>query len=647
MKKIIKEPVYQDLISFLKHKFPSLVDSDMIDTEKLLSFIGKGKTSTNKFELRWLDKYETLSKIQDPPIKTLRSGLKQNSTNYYLEGDNYEILKLLSKTFSSKIDFIYIDPPYNTGSDFIYNDDFSQNKSSYLLDSNQLTKSNSESNGRFHTNWLKMIYPRLFLARNLLSEYGSIAISIDENEVANLILICDEIFGSSNRLNTMIWLKGNAQNDSKYIQKNHEYIVIYSFNKNELDITKNSIKEVTCEDSNSYYFIGSQITTGGEGGILNKRPHLGYSIYYNQETSELIPLDDYDHDLAKKFNDEKQIYSNNQDLINKGFVVIRPPKKGNLLGAWTWSLKKFNEEIKSIKIVKTGKNFSVKKKVYVDSSLVYKEEGKFYTKLQLKSPPKSYIEISSNLGTSELNDLLGNKIFNNPKPVELIKYLLGFFTNENSTVLDFFSGSGTTAHAVMKLNAEDGGNRKFIMVQLPEKTEEDSEAYKAGYKNICEIGKERIRRAGEKVKQEMLEKDASADVSKLDVGFKVFKLDSTNIKPWDGTQDINQMLIEASGNVVKTDRTDLDVVHELMLMYGVFNEEVEEIKINGKTLYSIGEHFLVVCLFKSITKQDIEAIIKLKPKNVIFNDAGFENDNVKINAELTLKNQGVEDIKSL
>jgi adenine-specific DNA-methyltransferase len=221
------------------------------------------------------------------------------------------------------------------------------------------------------------------------------------------------------------------------------------------------------------------------------------------------------------------------------------------------------------------------------------------------------------------------------------------FLPQSNYILDFFSGSATTAHAVMKLNAEDGGKRKFIMVQLPEKTEEDSEAYKAGYQNICEIGKERIRRAGERVKQEMLDKDSSTDVSKLDMGFKVFKLDSTNIKPWDGTQDINQMLIEASGNVVKKDRTDLDVVHELMLMYGVFNEEVEEIKINGKTLYSIGEHFLMVCLFESITKQDIEAIIKLKPKNVIFNDAGFENDNVKINAELTLKNHGVEDIKSL
>jgi adenine-specific DNA-methyltransferase len=254
---------------------------------------------------------------------------------------------------------------------------------------------------------------------------------------------------------------------------------------------------------------------------------------------------------------------------------------------------------------------------------------------------------SNSNGSFEITELLSKGSFDFPKPVKLINDLMLTGSNKGSIILDFFSGSGTTAHAVMKLNAEDGGNRKFILVQLPEKTEEDSEAYKAGFNNICEIGKERIRRAGEKVKQEMLEKDPSVDVSKLDVGFKVFKLDSTNIKPWDGTQDINQMLLEASENVVKKDRTDLDVVHELMLMYGVFNEEVEEIKINGKTLYSIGEHFLMVCLFESITKQDIEAIIKLKPKNVIFNDAGFENDNVKINAELTLKNHGVEDIKSL
>jgi adenine-specific DNA-methyltransferase len=431
------------------------------------------------------------------------------------------------------------------------------------------------------------------LARNLLTEDGVIFISIDDNEQSNLKKICDEIFGEGNAIGLFVkQSKVGGGSDSKFIVKEHEYCFVY---------TKNF-------DKASEFYIAH------EDDYLSRYKEQDKNGKYFWDT------------LARPGLKNPIVYS------------VDLPDGTKVKNGWIWSEERFIQAKKSEQI-----KFSKK----TDGS--WSVQFKQYLNLNGKKPRSMTMDFGGNIdGKGDFENLFdGSKLFDYPKSVNYVLRLISLAKVHSSTVLDFFSGSGTTAHAVMKLNAEDGGNRKFIMVQLPEKTEEDSEAYKAGYKNICEIGKERIRRAGEKVKQEMLEKDASADVSKLDVGFKVFKLDSTNIKPWDGTQDINQMLIEASGNVVKTDRTDLDVVHELMLMYGVFNEEVEEIKINGKTLYSIGEHFLVVCLFKSITKQDIEAIIKLKPKNVIFNDAGFENDNVKINAELTLKNQGVEDIKSL
>ena len=644
MTKLAKEALLKpEQLAKLKELFPQAVVDGKVDFVSLKALLGDQVEDTNeKYQFTWNGKQNAIAHAQKPSSGTLRED-KASSKNFdstenlYIEGDNLEVLKLLQKTYQGKIKMIYIDPPYNTGNDFVYKDDFKDNVKNYLELTNQKNKSNAETSGRYHTDWLNMMYPRLMLARNLLTDDGVIFISIDDNEQSNLKKICDEIFGEGNFVTQFVYEKTTHFGRQKVnYYSNLEYVFCYFKSKFS---NSGNIKELLVESINDQ---------------LEDAPLFNGS---NPERKLFFPAE------SVVFNIADGEYSSTTDPKYKLYnsVIVKNGTNLNelvLSFQSRWSQEKINQEFQlGCKFWVKSNNFAVR--------AIYQEGKTSRTsskQLLFANPNNPMVTINrfnkkigtNEEGTAEVKDLFSADYFSYPKAPSLIEYLTSLlwdYQNEkfinDSIILDFFSGSGTTAHAVMKLNAEDGGNRRFIMVQLPEKTEEDSEAYKAGYQNICEIGKERIRRAGEKVKQEMLDKDSSADVSKLDVGFKVFKLDSTNIKPWDGTQDINQMLLEASGNVVKTDRTDLDVVYELMLMYGVFNEVVEEIKINGKTLYSIGEHFLMVCLFKSITKQDIEAIIKLKPKNVIFNDAGFENDNVKINAELTLKNHGVEDIKSL
>ena len=638
MTKLAKEALLKpEQLEILKELFPQAVVDGKVDFVSLKALLGEQVEGSNeKYQFTWNGKQNSIANAQKPSLGTLREDKASSkdfdtTENLYIEGDNLEVLKLLQKTYQGKIKMIYIDPPYNTGNDFVYKDDFKDNVKNYLELTNQKNKSNAETSGRYHTDWLNMMYPRLMLAKNLLTDDGVIFISIDDNEQANLKKMCDEIFGEMNYVNTFIWvnnLKGRQISNSG-AAKTYEYILVYSkeiqkiepfeisnlFASKEMPLVYSEFKYKVQSDEIGQYVIKNELFN--TNSIFNEktRPNLVFNIHYNPKNNE-VKFSDYDSTIEYE-----------------GFIKLTPHKNANKnfkYHAWRWSKEKIIND---------------KNDLYF---LVERNSFKIFTKIR-NIDLTTFKDLITNIGNgnSEVESLFSTVVFDFSKSTNLIKLISKLIRSTDNTILDFFSGSGTTAHAVMKLNAEDGGNRKFIMVQLPEKTEEDSEAYKAGYKNICEIGKERIRRAGEKVKQEMLEKDSSADVGKLDIGFKVFKLDSTNIKPWDGTQDIQQSLLEASGNVVKQDRTDLDVVHELMLMYGVFNEEIKEVNINGKTLYSIGNHFLVVCLFNTITKQDIEAIIKLKPKNVIFNDAGFENDNVKINAELTLKNHGVEDIKSL
>ena len=492
------------------------------------------------------------------------------------------------------------------------------------------------------------------LAKNLLSEEGVIFVSIDENEIANLKKIMQEIFGETNELNTIVWLKRNAQNDATYIQKNHEYILAFKVKNPSISKSSVTMKEVEKDDF-GWYYLGAGITTGGEGGTLKRRPNLGYTIYFNPKTGDIIPYDDYDHKKCMESDNENEVYYDNDNLINSGYKKIRPPKKGKTLGCWTWSLDKIINEKHRIHIAKSSKGYSVRKKEYINEEYVIEEKGSYFFAEEKKFPLNSFIEMSSGSGSKVVNSLIGHKIFENSKPISLIEELLKSINKKSALVLDFFSGSATTAHAVMKLNAEDGGNRKFIMVQLPEKTDEKSEAYKAGYKNICEIGKERIRRAGQQIKRELIDKKNKAgmleenivDPESLDIGFKVFKLDETNIKAWNSSAEVTEKTLLDQVEVIKENRTKEDVLYEILLKYGVFNHTVKEITVNNKAMYDIGDGSMIVNLNDMIEDDDIKEITKRKPHVVIFLEKGFFNDNDKINAEATLKHNGVEDVKCI
>ena len=393
-----------------------------------------------------------LEELEDKVIVTD----KKFPTNLIIEGDNYHALSVLNYTHQRKLDVIYIDPPYNTGNrDFKYNDQFVDKEDTYR-----------------HSKWLCFMYKRLSLARNLLTDKGVIFISIDDNEYANLKLLCDAIFGENNSIGPIIQNKLNAKNDTLNIQKNHEYILVYRnteikragkviaslYNK------KTDIKEVF-KDGDEYFYLSDPITTRGEGGVLNKRKNLGYTIYYNPITCDFKGITDYDIELAKTSNNEQELYATNSELISRGYVCIRPPKVRGKLGAWTWECERFNSHLNEIFIKKSkGNKFSVNKKKFVNSSNVYEVDGKFFYNASSKvGNSKSIVEFSTNDGTDAYNQLLEAGTFNNPKNVDMLMYFISLFPLKDALVLDFFAGSGTTGHAIMQLNEEDGGCRKFIL----------------------------------------------------------------------------------------------------------------------------------------------------------------------------------------
>ena len=493
---------------------------------------------------------------------------------------------------------IYIDPPYNTGNDFVYNDSFSNSIENYKAQTNQASSSNPESSGRFHTDWLNMMYPRLLLAKNLLSDDGVVFISIDDHEVVNLENICNEIFGESNRIATICHKSRASISNDKIVSSNHNFIAFYAKNITVIERNRKLIGVDPVLDNFNYDDNDGKgeyrlVPVDGPGGEKKGNPFyefLGITNYWR---------------FSKETMTEK---------YNNGYVV----KRGNSL---------YQKYYKS------------------DAMKTRKTVTTWWDDVGLTST-----------ATTKLKTLMNGPSFDTPKPIELIVRMLKMMTydDKDSFILDFFSGSATTAHAVMKLNAEDGGNRKFIMVQLPELCNEKSEAYKAGYKNICEIGEERIRRAGEQIKAEW-EKEHPSDglfgsdeEFTTDIGFKVFKLDSTNVNEWDPNMKLDEKeLAMRLGEVFKEDRSKEDILYEIMLKYGVFDKQVEEINVNGKTMYRVGKRYMIVCLVNQITSEDVKAIGELSPKTVIFNEAGFNNDNDKINATYNLKQCGVEDIKCI
>ena len=595
----------QKNIEKLKNLFPEAVQEGQVDFDILKMLLGSEIIGGGQehYQFTWNGKYQSIKTAQTPSSATLRP-CKEKSKNWdttenlYIEGDNLEVLKQLQKTYYGKIKMIYIDPPYNTGNDFVYHDNFSNSMENYKEQTNQVSSSNPESNGRYHTDWLNMIYPRILLARSLLRDDGVIFISIDDTEQDNLKKICDEIFSSTNFIANIIWKrKRGRDNSAKWFSKAHEYCLVYAKNKMlyntgylELDEeTKKAYKNPDNDPRGDYRMLGCW-ARGTQGGV-----RYDFTTKDGQYFKERL---------------------------------------------WLFSKENLEKLDKEDKLIIRGDN--IYRKMFI-----YENKGKI--------PETLWDDVSNAANASdEIKKLFNGIVFDTPKPTPYIKRMIQLSTNNSDIILDFFSGSATTANAVFTLNREDKGNRKFIMVQLPELCSEKSEAHKAGYKNICDIGEERIRRAGEQIKSEW-EKEHPSDglfgsdeIFTTDIGFKVFKLDSTNVNEWDSNMKLDEKeLAMRLGEVFKEDRSREDILYEIMLKYGVFDKHVEEINVNGKTMYRVGKRYMIVCLEDSITSDDVKAIGELSPKTVIFNEAGFRDDNEKINATYNLQQCGVEDVKCI
>ena len=589
------------------------IDFEKLKAELSLDIIDE---TEERYQFTWPDKRAAVRLANTPTTMTLRPCREEsvdfdNTQNLYIEGDNLDVLKVLRETYLGKVKMIYIDPPYNTGNDFVYYDEFDVNKNieeernGFWDENGNQTLSNFErntaANGRFHTDWLNMIYPRLKVARDLLADDGVIFISIGDTEVNNLHKLCNEIYGESNFIANVVIITGaNQAGEGVLIQKNIEYVLCYSKNIN------NAIINRVDKTEESWRNLNDAPTP------LITRPDMGYTIYYNPITEEMIPIYDYDKTILHS-NDENIIYSTDINLVSKGFVPVRPGKRNGYLHRWRWGIETFKERITEIKMFSNKGNYTPKFM-----------QGGF-------NPPKNYHNFSG--GASELKLLFGEKTpFDYPKGVALLKYIVSIGSKQDSIILDFFSGSATTAHAVMKLNAEDGGNRKFIMVQLPEKTDEKSEAYKAGYKNICEIGKERIRRAGKKVKEEV-----GSSVQNLDTGFRVLKLDTSNMEDVYYTPQEFELQSLFNENV-KADRTNEDLLFQVMLDLGIeLSAKIKNKQIAGKNVHFVDDNYLVACFDRDVNESTITEIAKLQPIYFVMRDASAANDNVIDNFEQIFK----------
>ncbi len=625
------------------------VDFDQLRQELAESIV---EGPQERYHLNWPGKREALLTANAPIAKTLRPCREESvdfdtTKNLFIEGDNLDALKLLQESYLGKVKMIYIDPPYNTGNDFIYEDDFSESTDAFLKKSNQIDDSgkqltaNTEANGRFHSDWLSMIYPRLKLARNLLKDDGVIFISIDDNEAPNLRKICDEIFGAENQINPIIHSKLNSKNDTANVQRNHEYLVCYRKTTRFLTSTKIApslerreiVTEEVFADGDRFYLIKDPITTRGDGGTLNKRKNLGYSVYYHPKTKDFIAVQDYDIELAEKSNIESDVYNSDADLVQKGYTPIRPPKVRGKLGAWTWELSKFNSDKDEIIIQETRNGYSVRKRVFVNSDLVFSENGKHFVKHEIVSNSRSIIEYSTNDGSTQLAEILGNEgLFSNPKNVNMLEYLIKLVPSNDFIFLDFFAGSGSSIQALLNINGEDNGTRRFIAVQIPEACETSSDAFIAGYGTISEITKERIRRAAKRV----VEKNC-----KLDAGFRVLKIDTSNMADVYYTPDtLDKAELDLFVDNIKADRTPEDLLFQVMLDWGVdLALPIAMQSIQGKDVFFVDGNALAACFDASgsIDEAFVKELAKHLPLRVVFRDAGYKNSAVKINVEQIFK----------
>ncbi len=603
--------IEQANVEKLKEVFPEVFADGKVDFDKLQGLLGHYiADDKEKYSFSWKGKADSLRLAQKRSTGTLRP-CKEESKNWdttenlYIEGDNLEVLKLLQFSYLNSVKMIYIDPPYNTGNDFVYTDDFADGIAHYKEVTGQATKSNPETAGRYHTNWLNMMYPRLKLARNLLTDDGVIFISIDENEIANLRKICNEIFGEDNFVGTFIWRKKEGGGQAKdYFVIEHEYIVVYRKTEalqweDEKEIR--DIKEYKKTDANGRFKI-TKLAKWGNTARKEDRP----SMYF--------PLVAPDGTLA---------------------FPIAPD--GND-GRWRIGKEKMNELVQQDLIYWEKKN---------DLWIPYEKE--YYTSQSKTIKQRSILYDIANTGdgTDCLTELFGIKdIFENPKPIEILIKLVKPITTPKDIILDFFSGAATMAHAVMQLNAKDGFSRKYICVQLPEKTEANSVANKAGYKTVSEIGKERIRRAGEKIKEENKDKEG---IENLDIGFKVFKLDNSSLVKWDNTPTTDEeevkKRIQQSIFYLVEGRSDLDLMYEIMLKNGLsLTLPVEEREFDGVKAYIINhpDYKVLVCLQPNITLSAVEEMDKETIGTYIFADRCFADANILSNTEEILKKKDKE-----
>lgn len=581
-----------------------------------------------RYQFTWPDKKKSVLLANAPINKTLRPCREESvdfdtTENLYIEGDNLEVLKLLQETYLGKIKMIYIDPPYNTGSDFVYEDDFAQSTDEYLANSGQYDEDgnrmvqNTESNGRFHTDWLNMIYPRLKLAKDLLTDDGVVFVSIDANESHNLRKICEEIFGASNFVSEII-IQNNprGRQSDRFIATAHEYLLCFCKNSmscvlNGLPLSEEQKSEYSFSDERgAYRLLG--LRQRGVASLREDRPDMFFPIYVNPQTLE----------VSLEFHND--------------WCEVIPKKSDGREGRWMWGKEKCKVDGARLvaRLIERRGEYDIFVKDYLD-----REDGARTRKFKSIWDDKA---LNNQVGTQEVKALLKGDIMSFPKSKAFIQMVCQLGGTPDAIVMDFFSGSATTAHAVMQLNAEDGGHRKFIMVQLPEVTDEKSEAYKAGYKTICEIGKERIRRAGKKILNECEVRSVESGVvnsefqtsnSKLDIGFRVLKCDTSNMKEvYYNPAEYEASLFSSLEDNIKEDRTPEDLLFQVMLDLGVLlSSKIEETTIAGKKVFNVEDNYLIACFDDNVTEDVITEIAKQKPYYFVMRDSSMANDSVATN----------------
>ncbi|WP_027453731.1 site-specific DNA-methyltransferase [Segatella baroniae] len=603
-----------------------------IDFDQLRQELSKDivEGAEERYQFTWPDKRNAIRLANVPTTDTLRPCREEsvdfdNTQNLYIEGDNLQVLKLLRENYLGKVKMIYIDPPYNTGNDFIYNDDFSQSAGEYMHNSGQEDEegnrlvANTESNGRFHTDWLNMIYPRLKVAKDLLSMNGVIFISIDDGELDNLRKVCNEIFGESNFVADVAVVNNlKGRNDKKYIARANERLLMYvrslEFEEYGLSLDEKVVSDYKEKDSKGNYRL-LELRKRGGADTREERPNMYYPFFVNPEDGTVRLEKDDTH-----------------------YLEALPVKSDGVDGRWRWGKETALKNIDYVlgKQVQGKERYNIYEKDYLED-----ENG------QRRIRPKSVMSgasYSTDGATKEYRALMKPLEFDSPKPVALLRDLVEYANspNDDSIILDFFSGSATTAHAVMQLNAEDGGKRKFIMVQLPEATDEKSEAYKAGYKNICEIGKERIRRAGKKIKE-----DSPLTTQDLDTGFRVLKLDSSNMQDvyYTPAEFNDRDLFEEN---IKPDRTDEDLLFQCMIELGIeLSAKIEKKSIAEKSVWSVSDGYLMACFDKEVNETTITEIARQQPYYFVMRDSSLANDQVADNFEQIFNHYSKDTIRRI